>query len=162
LFNPIGRGGMLWLNFLGDFERANRRMHNKSLTADNQVSIVGGRNIAEEYFELKAEEEFRDLSILAAGSVAAEIGATFDRFWNHALSVPIAAFGSDTENPDLEAARAEVAEELGDAMRSVYAAAMGSELAQDLVDDRTPLFPAKAEVITDDPEKLLNKEASST
>ncbi len=35
----------------GDFARVNRRMHNKSLTADNQITIVGGRNIGDEYFE---------------------------------------------------------------------------------------------------------------
>jgi putative cardiolipin synthase len=28
----------------------NHRMHNKSFTADNQVSVVGGRNIGNEYF----------------------------------------------------------------------------------------------------------------
>jgi putative cardiolipin synthase len=39
-------------------------MHNKSFTVDNQVSIIGGRNIAEEYFELKKGGEFRDLDIL--------------------------------------------------------------------------------------------------
>ena len=33
-----------------DFTRLNRRMHNKSFTADNQVSVVGGRNIGNEYF----------------------------------------------------------------------------------------------------------------
>ena len=52
LFNPIGRDGVYHLNYLGHFKLANRRMHNKSFTVDNQVSIVGGRNIADEYFEL--------------------------------------------------------------------------------------------------------------
>ena len=35
LFNPIARGGISWLNFALDFKTANRRMHNKSFTADN-------------------------------------------------------------------------------------------------------------------------------
>lgn len=157
LFNPVGRGGFFWLNFVADFQRANRRMHNKSFTVDNQVSIVGGRNIAEEYFELKAGEEFRDFDMLAIGPVAGEIAATFDRFWNHALSVPIEAFGSDKDNRDLTGARAKVSEELRGAAQSIYARAIGSGLVRDLIDDRVLLFSASAEVITDDPEKLLNK-----
>ena len=50
LYNPLVQRGARMLNFLTDFERVNRRMHNKSFTVDNQVSIVGGRNIANEYF----------------------------------------------------------------------------------------------------------------
>lgn len=53
LFNPISRRGLYYMNFLGDFNRANRRMHNKSFTVDNALSIVGGRNIADEYFQLR-------------------------------------------------------------------------------------------------------------
>ena len=157
LFNPIGRGGLTWLNFVYDFQRANRRMHNKSFTVDNQVSIIGGRNIAEEYFELKSGEQFHDLDLLAIGSVAGEIGATFDRFWNHALSVPVEAFNVNDKKLDLEAVREEIDEDLRRAMQSVYAKAIGSDLVQDLIDDRVPVYPAPAEVITDDPEKLLNR-----
>ena len=49
----------------------NSRMHNKVLIADNQVAIAGGRNIANEYFGLNAEKNFRDLprpgQLLAGG-----------------------------------------------------------------------------------------------
>ena len=38
------------IGYLTDFFRANRRMHNKSFTADNQATIIGGRNIGDEYF----------------------------------------------------------------------------------------------------------------
>ena len=157
LFNPVGRGGSSLLNFLGDFKRANRRMHNKSFTVDNQVSIVGGRNIAEEYFELKGGGEFRDLDILGLGPVAKDIAKTFDRFWNHELSVPIEAFYSGKGQRDIDSVRAELSEELRQEAQSVYVRAIESELIQDLFNDRIALFPAKAEVITDDPEKLLNK-----
>jgi phosphatidylserine/phosphatidylglycerophosphate/cardiolipin synthase-like enzyme len=36
--------------FVTDFSRLNRRMHNKSFTVDNQATVVGGRNIGDEYF----------------------------------------------------------------------------------------------------------------
>ncbi len=83
LFNPIGRLGISYLNYAFDFSRANRRMHNKSLTIDNQITIFGGRNIADVYFELKTATEFRDFDMLAMGSVAEEMSKTFDLFWNH-------------------------------------------------------------------------------
>lgn len=157
LFNPIGRGGLKWLNYAGDFQRANRRMHNKSFTVDNQVSIVGGRNIAVEYFELKPGSEFRDADMLVVGRLAEDIGRNFDQYWNHRLSVPIDAFKRSDRDRDLGIARAEAADEFGDAMQSIYAQAINSELLRDLLDDRVALFPATGEVISDDPEKLLTK-----
>jgi putative cardiolipin synthase len=50
LFNPFVNRRNRWIDFVTDFARVNRRMHNKSFTADNQVTIVGGRNIGDEYF----------------------------------------------------------------------------------------------------------------
>ena len=59
LYNPfVGRGSRT-LGMLGDFERLNRRMHNKSFTVDNQVSIIGGRNVANEYFEAGDDLQLR-------------------------------------------------------------------------------------------------------
>jgi putative cardiolipin synthase len=157
LFNPVGRGGFSLLNFLADFDRANRRMHNKSLTFDNQISIVGGRNIAEEYYELKKVGQFKDLDVLGIGSVAGGVAKTFDRFWNHELSVPVEAFDSGKNERNLRGVRLEITEELYREAESVYVRAIESELIQTLLNDSISLFPAKAEVITDDPEKLLNK-----
>lgn len=36
---------------LVDFDRVNRRMHDKSWIVDNRVAVVGGRNVGDEYFE---------------------------------------------------------------------------------------------------------------
>ena len=157
LFNPIGRGGFYYANYLGNFKLANRRMHNKSFTVDNKISIVGGRNIADEYFELLTDAEFVDFDMLAIGPVAAEISTTFDRFWNHKLSVPMEAFETDKKLPDLETARANVDKTTTDASRSIYGRALDSPLLSDIVENRVELFPADSRVITDDPEKLLNK-----
>lgn len=48
LFNPFWRDQSLVVAGLTDFKRINRRMHNKSMTADNLFTIVGGRNIGAE------------------------------------------------------------------------------------------------------------------
>jgi len=42
LFNPFGMRRWRALGYLTEFGRLNRRMHNKSFTADNQATIVGG------------------------------------------------------------------------------------------------------------------------
>ncbi len=157
LFNPVGRGGVYYANFLGNFKLANRRMHNKSFTVDNQISIVGGRNIADEYFELLTEAEFRDFDVLAIGPIAADISETFDRFWNHTLAVPMEAFATDKNLPDLATARAGINEQAVETGHLIYQRALSSPLVQDLIDDEVTLFPADSIVVTDDPEKLLNK-----
>src|SRR4051794_16365066 len=55
LFNPFKFRRWRAIGYLADFSRLNRRMHNKSFTADNQATIIGGRNIADEYFEASNE-----------------------------------------------------------------------------------------------------------
>lgn len=160
LFNPIGRGGVYYANYLGDFKLANRRMHNKSFTVDNQVSIVGGRNIADEYFELLTETEFKDLDMLAVGAIAADIAVTFDRFWNHALAIPMEAYETGKDLPDLETARANMDKQALEISKSIYQRAVSAPLIQDLLEDRVALYPGDSRAITDDPEKLLNEISS--
>src|SRR5262249_27776668 len=73
LYNPLVHRGFRMLNFLTDFTRVNRRMHNKSFTADNQATIVGGRNIGNEYFGAGSEAAFVDLDVIAVGPVVQEV-----------------------------------------------------------------------------------------
>ena len=157
LYNPVSRIGFKWLNFLVDFRRANRRMHNKSFIVDNQVSIVGGRNIADEYFELKPEGEFMDFDVVALGPVSADVSEQFDRFWNDERTLPIKAFRSKFDEEDLQEARAEISDEMRDLGQSVYRDAIETPLIVELVTGKRSLFSAPAEVITDDPSKLVSK-----
>jgi putative cardiolipin synthase len=156
LFNPIARSGSSSLNFLGDFGRANRRMHNKSLTVDNQVTIIGGRNIAEEYFELKAAGEFLDFDVLGLGDVAGDVAEQFDLFWNHEYSIPLDIVASKTDESEVDAARADIAADFDEKLQSIYASAVGSQLVRDLYNDKVPLYPASADFVTDAPDKLTN------
>ena len=157
LFNPVGRGGFYYANYLGNFKLANRRMHNKSFIVDNQVSIIGGRNIADEYFELLTDAEFRDFDMLAIGPVSAEISTTFDRFWNHKLAVPMEAFDTGKKLPDLATARANIDKKRIETNEAIYERSLSSQLIKDLIEERSTYFPADSVVVTDDPEKLLNK-----
>jgi len=65
-----------------DFDRLNRRMHNKQMVVDNRVAIIGGRNIGNEYMGLNGEFNFHDLDVLGVGPVARQASAVFDRYWN--------------------------------------------------------------------------------
>ena len=156
MFNPVSRSGVYSLNFLGDFKRANRRMHNKSFTADNSISVVGGRNIADEYFQLKNDSQFIDLDILAVGPVVPEISDSFDEFWNHSHAIPLELFVQNKNNEQLEDFRIEVGEDLNNIYTTVYRQALQSHLLQDLFSGRQQLYPAQARVLSDSPEKLTN------
>lgn len=157
VFNPISRSGIWALNFLTSFKQANRRMHNKSYTVDNQASVVGGRNIADEYFQLKEDEFFEDFEVLAVGPIVGEISKSFDLYWNHSLAVPIDYFVPNKKNEDLETVRAEVTEQLKQVYETVYEQTIESHLLQDLIADRLQLVPADARLLSDSPDKLINE-----
>jgi cardiolipin synthase C len=92
LFNPIATRNHRTAGLIGDAGRLNRRMHNKSMTADSTVTVVGGRNIGDEYFSLNELFNFADMDVLAIGPVAGEVSASFDAFWNSPAAIPIGAF----------------------------------------------------------------------
>lgn len=98
IFNPIPsrRGLVKWLNVLSDFSRLNRRMHNKSFTVDGVLSIVGGRNIGDEYFDLSDEINFRDRDVLVMGTVVIDIQASFVEYWNSTWSYPVKLLADKT------------------------------------------------------------------
>lgn len=91
IFNPIPnrRGLAKWLNVLSDLSRLNRRMHNKSFSVDGVLSIVGGRNIGDEYFDLSDEINFRDRDVLVSGEVVPDIQTSFAQYWNSEWSYPV-------------------------------------------------------------------------
>ncbi|EGN75032.1 phosphatidylserine/phosphatidylglycerophosphate/cardiolipin synthase [Idiomarina sp. A28L] len=89
LFNPFVYRRSRILGFITDFDRANRRMHNKSFTADNVATIVGGRNVGDAYFGAGEGMLFNDLDVLAVGPVVREVSADFDLFWHSASSYPL-------------------------------------------------------------------------
>lgn len=155
IFNPLARKGVFAFNYLGNFRLANRRMHNKSFTIDNQVSIVGGRNIAEEYFQLDTSGEFIDFDTLCTGPIVGDISASFDNYWNHELAVPMEAFRDDVRAPKPPEYREKIEQAMLDSGDSVYAAAISTPLMQGFHDGSLAPFLADARMIIDDPQKLL-------
>ncbi|MCK6262132.1 phospholipase D family protein [Vibrio sp. ZSDE26] len=97
IFNPIPtrKGVSKWLRVLGDFSRLNRRMHNKTFTVDGVVSVVGGRNIGDEYFDLSDEINFRDRDAMVMGEVVGEIQSSFISYWDSRWSYPVELLGGE-------------------------------------------------------------------
>ena len=76
-------------------ERFNYRMHNKIVVADNRITILGGRNLGNNYFGLNQTYNFLDLDVLGVGPVARLMSGIFDHFWNSNWVVPGYAYALD-------------------------------------------------------------------
>lgn len=77
-----------FVGYLTDFRRLNRRMHNKSFTADNQATVVGGRNVGDEYFGASDGALFADLDLIGIGPAVADVSRSFDAYWASGSSYP--------------------------------------------------------------------------
>lgn len=71
------------------FVRFNQRMHNKALVVDDLISIVGGRNIADRYFDYDPIYNFKDREVVIYGSTSLEVRQSFDLFWEASKAVPL-------------------------------------------------------------------------
>jgi len=156
LFNPVASRSTRMLGILFDFARTNRRMHNKSFTVDNQVAIVGGRNIGDEYFGAREDVNFGDLDSLTVGAAVADVSSHFDAFWNSSSVYAIQDL--TTARPDAAAydkARAELeafAQQQRD--RTFTRAVRDNELATQLRAGHVVLTGGSVKVLADDPAKV--------
>jgi len=93
LFNPFPAGrsrfGTRWAWSILDFDRVHRRMHNKLFVVDNTMAVMGGRNIANEYFLRDGGSNFIDIDTLVAGAVVPRLSSLFDMYWNSLYVYPI-------------------------------------------------------------------------
>jgi len=155
LFNPLSRKAPSSLAMLWDFARTNRRMHNKGFLVDGAVAIVGGRNIAAEYFELKDDGNFDDFEVLLLGPVVDDLAESFDAFWNSPLSLPVEALGRRPEPEKLVLWRQAMEEVVSGARPSAYARAVDNPLLRELVAGERRLEVASTRVVSDTPDKLI-------
>jgi putative cardiolipin synthase len=156
LFNPFANRSWRLGDFALDFSRVNRRMHNKSFTVDNQATVVGGRNIGDEYLGAETAVAFADLDVLAIGPVVPDVSAEFDRYWNSESAWPASALlppPAPTATSDVQQywmrqrARPE-SERFLDAVKRM-------PMLSQMVDGTLALEWAPARVVSDDPRKVL-------
>ncbi len=110
IFNPFATANQGPLaritNAMTHLDSLTRRMHNKALIVDNQVAIVGGRNLGDEYFDASPTLVFRDLDLLVAGPLVSQVSASFDEFWNSEQAYPLRALNTHRIEPaDVERVR---------------------------------------------------------
>lgn len=88
--NTLGVGfwKRIW-NALTQFRNLNQRMHQKTFIVDDRAAVVGGRNMADEYYDFDREFDFRDRDVLLAGPVVGQVREGFVEHWNSPLSVPV-------------------------------------------------------------------------
>ena len=158
LFNPFVVRGVRALGYLTDFARANRRMHNKSFTADSQVTIIGGRNVGDAYFGAADDMLFTDLDVMAIGPVVDEVSKNFDRYWSSNSSYPVERLLGKVAPVALEEL-SRAALEIEHSPRAVaYTGALrASTFVADLVKGSLDLEWAPARMISDDPAKGLGQ-----
>ena len=158
LFNPFVIRMPRLIGYLTDFSRLNRRMHNKSFTVDNQATIIGGRNIGDEYFGAGDGALFVDLDVLAAGPVVRQVSADFDRYWASASAYPAAKIVQPTHDASIIATRASSVRSNPSA-RQYLDAIRDLPFVTDLVAGRLPLEWIPVRMVSDDPTKGLARAA---
>jgi len=156
LFNPFLPRAPRWVSYLTDFHRANRRMHNKSFTADNQVSIVGGRNVGDEYFGATGGVLFTDVDVMAAGPVVRDVSRSFDAYWRSRSSYPVRLLlppGDPGVLAGLATERQAMMQQ--DAANAYTRALRESPFVHELMEARLPVEWAPTRMVSDDPAKGL-------
>ncbi len=135
-------------------------MHNKSFTVDGQVTLVGGRNIGNEYFGAGTEVPFKDLDVIAIGPSVRAVEAEFDLYWNSASAYPVRSI----VGPPGPGAMALFEERLATARtdpesRAYLQGVRETPLVEALLDQRLAIDWAEAELVSDDPAKTLDTTA---
>ncbi len=157
LYNPFAQRGARALGYLTDFARLNRRMHNKSFTADNQVTVVGGRNIGDEYFGVGSGVVFADLDVLVVGAAVAEVSKEFDLYWNSASAYPAAGLLGPTGARSAAQLQAQFVAARADPQAAAYLEAVRTTpVVRDLLAQTLSFEWARAQLVHDDPAKTLD------
>ncbi|HET9025459.1 MAG TPA: phospholipase D family protein [Burkholderiaceae bacterium] len=159
LYNPFVQRGSRLAGYVTDFTRLNRRMHNKSFTVDNQVTVVGGRNIGNEYFAAGGGVVFADLDVTAVGSAVPDVSRQFDLYWNSASAYPAAAFVAPAMSDSAERLIAQFGATRADEKSVEYLEAVRTTpVVRDILARRLAFEWATARLVHDDPAKTLDTE----
>ncbi|SEA94392.1 phospholipase D family protein [Variovorax sp. YR216] len=163
LFNPFVTGrehtATRWMNFAADFRRLNHRMHNKLFIADGALAVVGGRNLADEYFLRASGANFIDLDVMLAGPVVADLQTIFDNYWNSEVVYPLHDIVQSTRPPDALRAKFDTITSIAEAPLPPVTPEsdmfgeppVSAAIAQGKLD----LSPTRATAIADSPNKAL-------
>ena len=157
VFNPFPRRRSRLISFFANFNVLNRRMHNKSFTVDNQVTIVGGRNIADEYFETGGTTEFLDEDLLAIGAPVDDVSDGFDEYWNSPEAMPMRAFDRMVAHSGVGDSLTAARELLEEHLDGPFLGNVSDEIMERFVAGSLDLIEAHVEVVQDHPDKVRHR-----
>jgi len=164
LYNPFASRGFRVADYLTDVFRINRRMHNKSFTVDAQYTVVGGRNIGNEYFSADEESNFQDIDVLSIGQIVSDVEKQFDAYWNSKVVYPVKLFEHNQSTPeDLEKLKKELTEFKQKKIGTKYDLDIQDSAMYKFLKNRLQnksykkLYRGDVLVLYDDPEKGLGK-----
>jgi putative cardiolipin synthase len=154
VFNPTNSRRALHYVEMGLYsDTVGRRMHNKSFTADNSMSVFGGRNIGDVYFGLDRENYFIDNDMLAVGPLVNQISNQFDYYFSNAYSVDFDLVAKTDKN-DEEDWRAFEKLTQSKEFLLLKEAAQQSAFSEKFRAKQLPLYFGFAELFYDMPEKV--------
>lgn len=163
IFNPFDRDIGRGVQFVTGLGSVTRRMHNKSFTVDNVMTIVGGRNIGNEYYDADPTLEFADLDVLAIGSVVNEVSDSFDMYWNSSLAYPAKTIIKKRPSEDeLQRLEEKLIEFMEEQQTSNYMTALlNSDLSNKFRDNDVTYYWGDAAVVVDHPDKISSSRDAS-
>lgn len=158
IFNPFSRDTGRTSQYVTRMSSITRRMHSKSFNVDNQVAIVGGRNIGNEYFDADPDLAFADLDVMAIGLVARKVSAEFDLYWNSEFSYPATVLIGKKPTPgQIILKRQQLDEFVAQQHDGEYIKALKrSSLNQDFLSGQVRFKWGNAAVLYDQPEKIAS------
>jgi len=157
LYNPLVNRTLRFTNYVTAFRRVNHRMHNKSFTVDNQATIVGGRNIGNEYFAAGEGVAFTDLDVIAVGPVVRDVSREFDLYWNSPSAYPAEKLVGHASPAMVEQLKATFAATQVDPVSATYLQSLReTPIVSHLMEGRLNLEWTDARLVYDDPAKTLD------
>ncbi|OXL23779.1 phospholipase D family protein [Psychrobacter sp. DAB_AL32B] len=168
IINPLMYRKFQTLNYLTGLPRINRRMHNKSMIFDKQITIIGGRNIGDEYLSNDKNSQFADLDVLLIGKVVADIDNSFADYWSAPISFDIETLakldkGETTDFLEgLDKLRADEKNNNKSSLAIYKTAIDDSSIDTDLINKRVPFRWTDMQFLSDDVGKLTKTVPADT
>lgn len=166
LVNPVNNRRSKLIGYLSSPLRINARMHNKSITFDGSISIIGGRNIGNEYLNNDSHNHFADLDVLLIGDVVKDIKHSFESYWASPLSYDIDALTTQSTKSTSQIIKQSItddhiASKLATsnerALHSYRKAVQSSTISKNLLNQTLNFRWAKIEFMADPVAKLQRK-----
>ena len=156
IFNPFDRDISRNAQMVTGLGSVTRRMHNKSFTVDNVVTIIGGRNIGNEYYDADPTLEFADLDVMVIGKVVNEVSRSFDMYWNSSMAYPAQTIiKKRPTKEELKILEEELVLFMEENQTSDYMTALlNSDLSNKFRDGNVSYFWGDADVVVDHPDKI--------